>query len=486
VTGNLLNPKKPFLVKFMENIGYLHLASHYETPDETLANLDSATVGVDSIASTLKNWKNLSSYAVMRFLPVFLSLSVVNLVGQTLTAQKAAAAISVTTTQQCLKRLGYFRGPVTGNYGPLTQSAVTRFQKANRLPAIGTVGPKTEQLLRSQCNRTGGGSNNSGDLRLGSSGAAVSNLQRNLQRLGYYNGPVNGNFGQLTQAAVIRFQRAKGINPDGVVGSRTLNAIRGVAVNPVPPYNPAPPYTGEGGTYDTYPNALNEGDRGPAVTQLQQDLQQLGFFQTTPIGIFGPATRTAVSNFQSREGFIPNGIADSQTLARISQLLNRTPTNTTGCSVERRDICEGERSDRVILVQQRLQQWNFFTGNADGYYGPGTRDAVAQFQRYLRLNPTGFVDAATWQALQITNDTSGYPPVTPPVVGKTNNRYVVVIPVTGNDTLNRVRQILPQAVQATSGRGDYVNAGAFSERSDAERLTRQLRDRGFDARVQFF
>jgi peptidoglycan hydrolase-like protein with peptidoglycan-binding domain len=463
----------------MENTGYLHLASIHETDDEAVANSNIAAVQVGStFGSTVKNWKNLSSYTVMRFLPVFLSLAVINLVGQTLAAQKAAAATSVTTIQQCLKQLGYFRGPVTGNNGPLTQSAVTRFQKANRLPAIGTVGPRTEQLLRSQCNRTGASSNNSGgDLRLGSSGTAVSNLQRNLKRLGYYNGPVNGNFGQLTQAAVVRFQRAKGINPDGIAGGRTLYAIRGGGT-----VEPTPPYTGEGGSIDSFPNALNQGDSNQQVRQLQQNLQQLGFFTANPTGYFGPATRTAVINFQRSQGLIPNGIADSQTLARISQLI---PNQNLSCSIERREICEGERSDRVILVQQRLQQWNFFTGNTDGYYGPATKDAVAQFQRYLRLNPTGFVDATTWQALRITND-PGNPYPQPPVSGQSNNRYVVVIPVIGNDTLNRVRQLLPQAVQATSGRGDYINAGAFPERSDAERLTRQLRDRGFDARVQYF
>ncbi len=450
----------------MENIGYLHRASIYETPDETPTNLDSTKVRVDSACgSTFRNWKNLSSYAVMRFLPVFLSLAVVNLVGQTLTAQKAAAATSVTTIQQCLKQLGYFRGPVTGNYGPLTQSAVTRFQQKNRLPAIGTVGPRTEQLLRSQCNRsTGGGTTNSGVLRLGSSSAAVSNLQRNLKQLGYYNGPVNGNFGQLTQAAVIRFQRANGINPDGVVGSRTLNAVR-VATTGI----------GEGNG----DNILNEGDSGQSVRQLQQDLRQLGLFTANLTGYFGPATRTAVINFQSREGLISNGVADSQTLARISQRLRQNPP--IDCSTERREICLGERSDRVILVQQRLQQWGFFRDNADGYYGPATRDAVAQFQQYSRLSPTGFVDAPTWQALGITNTTSR-----PPDNNQNTKRYVVVIPLTGNDTLNRVRQYIPQAFQDKSGRGDFVNAGAFPDRSDAERLTRQLRDRGFDARVQYF
>jgi peptidoglycan hydrolase-like protein with peptidoglycan-binding domain len=452
------------LVKFMENIGYQHLVSIHETPNKQIANVGSATVQIDSIFRT---WNNLSSYTMMRFLPVFLSLAVVNLVGQTLTAQKATAATSVTTIQQCLKQLGYFRSPVTGNYGPLTQSAVTRFQKANRLPAIGTVGPRTEQLLRSQCNRsTGGGNASSGVLRLGSTGAAVSRLQQNLKQLGYYNGPVNGNFGQLTQAAVIRFQRANGINPDGIVGSRTLNAVR-VAT------------TGKGeGNGD---NILNEGDSGQQVRQLQQDLQQLGLFTANLTGYFGPATRTAVINFQTREGLIPNGTADLQTLARISQRLGQVGT-VGGCSTERREICLGERSDRVILVHQKLQLWGFFRGNIDGYYGPATRDAVAQFQQYSRLNPTGYVDASTWQALAITN----IPTSTVPSPTQNSNRYVVVIPLMGNDTLNRVRQYIPQAFQDKSGRGDFVNAGAFPERSDAERLTRQLRDRGFDARVQYF
>ncbi len=455
----------------MENISYLHLAVF----DETLKNVDSTPVRV---SLKLWSWKNLSGYTGMRFLPVFLSLAVVSVAG-TLTAQKATAAISVTSVQQCLKQLGYFNGPVTGNYGSLTQSAVTRFQRANRLPAIGTVGPRTEQLLRSQCNRNSGGGNTSGVLRLGSTGAAVGNLQRNLTRLGYYRGPVNGNFGQLTQAAVIQFQRAYGINPDGVVGSRTLDAVR-VALNPG---------NNSGGSFggDSLPNALNYGDRGQLVQQLQEDLRRLGFFPVNPTGNFGPTTRDAVTNFQRTQGLIPNGIADSQTLVRISQLLGNGNQTNLDCSTERQEVCLGERSDRVILIQQRLQQWGLFNGSADGYYGPATRDAVAQFQRNSRLNPTGFIDAITWQALGITNNPGNtYPSVPPPVSNQNSNRYVVVIPVIGNDTLNRVRQLLPQAFQATSGRGDYVNAGAFSERNDAERLTRQLRDRGFDARVQFF
>ncbi|WP_330220846.1 SPOR domain-containing protein [Calothrix sp. NIES-3974] len=59
------------------------------------------------------------------------------------------------------------------------------------------------------------------------------------------------------------------------------------------------------------------------------------------------------------------------------------------------------------------------------------------------------------------------------------------MPIRSHDTLERVRRIIPNAQLAKSRKGDFINAGAFSNRSDAERLTRQLRDRGFDARVEY-
>jgi peptidoglycan hydrolase-like protein with peptidoglycan-binding domain len=479
MTGNLSNQN--LLDKTMENTAYFHMTSAYND-SSTSVEIVSERVGLG-----FWNWKKLSLYAVMRFLPVALSLFIVSIAGQTLAAKPGTGGAEVSNIQQCLKRLGYFSGPVTGNYGPRTKDAVARYQRANRLPAIGSVGPQTQRLLRSQCNVRGTSrpiarnpvNNTSGVLKLGSRGVAVSNLQRNLLRLGYFNGPVSGTFGPQTQQAVILFQRRNGITADGVVGSRTQNTI--VAL-----FNPNQGNDGIGG--DSLPNALNYGDRGPLVQQLQQNLQRLGFFNTVPNGTFGPATRDAVTRFQSQNGIIPNGIADSQTLNRISQVLASNPNNpnnpnpTDGCSPAQGEICVGERSQRVIVLQQRLQQWRVYGGNADGFYGPSTRDAVAQFQRASGLPMTGFVDFRTWQALGFSSTT------TPPNVQKpvAENRYIVVVPVSANDTLNRVRQLLPQAFSASSRRGDYVNAGAFVERSDAQRLSDQLRDRGFDARVEYF
>ncbi|MEQ8956406.1 MAG: peptidoglycan-binding domain-containing protein, partial [Coleofasciculus sp. C2-GNP5-27] len=58
-------------------------------------------------------------------------------------------------------------------------------------------------------------------LRKGNSGAEVTTLQKTLQAEGYFNGPITGYYGPLTEAAVIQFQKANGLSPDGIVGANT-------------------------------------------------------------------------------------------------------------------------------------------------------------------------------------------------------------------------------------------------------------------------
>lgn len=59
----------------------------------------------------------------------------------------------------------------------------------------------------------------------GSRGDEVTQIQTKLSELGYYNGKIDGIFGSGTKSAVINFQKDNGLNPDGIAGSKTLEAL---------------------------------------------------------------------------------------------------------------------------------------------------------------------------------------------------------------------------------------------------------------------
>ncbi len=62
-------------------------------------------------------------------------------------------------------------------------------------------------------------------LRPGSSGDDVANLQTKLAALGFPPGGIDGKFGPATEAALLAFQKSRGLVADGVAGPRTLAAL---------------------------------------------------------------------------------------------------------------------------------------------------------------------------------------------------------------------------------------------------------------------
>jgi len=71
-------------------------------------------------------------------------------------------------------------------------------------------------------------------LRLNSSGPDVSALQQALSAAGFNPGAIDGSFGPGTQAAVLAFQRSKGLAADGVVGPSTAAALGLAAIPAIP------------------------------------------------------------------------------------------------------------------------------------------------------------------------------------------------------------------------------------------------------------
>ena len=61
--------------------------------------------------------------------------------------------------------------------------------------------------------------------KVGSQGEEVRQIQTKLNELGYFNEKIDGIYGTKTKNAVINFQKDNNLNPDGIVGTKTLENL---------------------------------------------------------------------------------------------------------------------------------------------------------------------------------------------------------------------------------------------------------------------
>ena len=61
----------------------------------------------------------------------------------------------------------------------------------------------------------------------------------------------------------------------------------------------------------------------------------------------------------------------------------------------------GSRGERVALIQQRLKEWGYYSGQVDGVFGRATYQAVVRFQRQNGLAIDGQVGKKTATAMGI-------------------------------------------------------------------------------------
>ncbi|HEY0428499.1 MAG TPA: peptidoglycan-binding protein [Pyrinomonadaceae bacterium] len=186
---------------------------------------------------------------------------------------------AVEQLQDKLIRLGLLtesqKNTGAGIFGPRTENAVKRFQKFAGLEQSGSYDDATRTAMDTIL---------SADVKKGSHGRIVAELQDNLVRLGFMTrAEVNtgrGIFGAKTDGALRRFQAEHNLTSDGVYGASTFHAL--VSASPRTGGNNQTEEPANNGNTPEYQrwNVYSTGNRPARLSDGYEDLQPHHDYQT--------------------------------------------------------------------------------------------------------------------------------------------------------------------------------------------------------------
>jgi peptidoglycan hydrolase-like protein with peptidoglycan-binding domain len=191
--------------------------------------------------------------------------------------------------------------------------------------------------------------------------------------------------------------------------------------------------------------ALERGDQGPSVRNLQQKLQRTGFYQAPVSQVFDFPTEDAVRRFQKSAGLPVDGVANATTLQKLeswrassvgtqankpvvvnTQTEAKKPTPNTEVkkpqtteakkptqaivATKRNNpnlLARGDEGEEVRVLQERLRVAGYYKGNSTAIFGSITEEAVKRFQQAYKLDADGIVGPETERKLPLTGIGNG-------------------------------------------------------------------------------
>jgi peptidoglycan hydrolase-like protein with peptidoglycan-binding domain len=175
---------------------------------------------------------------------------------------------------------------------------------------------------------------------------------------------------------------------------------------------------------------IRQGDRGPAVEDVQRRLLSLGYDigHTGVDGVFLGATLSAVRSFQRTRALAEDGIVGPETWAA---LVDATFTLGDRLLYLRLPYFHGRD---VRILQGALNALGFACGQPDGIFGPYTEHAVREFQRNTGQPADGIVGTETVRAVVNLRHVWGDKDPTAPVALK-------LVPARAAELLERTRVV---------------------------------------------
>lgn len=277
----------------------------------------------------------------------------------------------------------------------------------------------------------------------GSRGDDVRRLQQALIQLGFLSGSADGVFGNKTEEAVRKFQKANHLESDGLAGKKTLavlyaaDQVSASASSAEVSSGPAADSSrssdsavaaGSSSSANLFSgnyNVLRLGSTGSRVRILQKALIQLNYLTGSPDGKYGEQTVAAVLSFQRQHNLYQDGVAGKSTLTALEAAVysgsgNTSPVVETTAAQPSADpapaaessssgslfsgnyatLRMGSAGSRVRILQQALISLNYLSGTADGKYGSKTFAAVQAFQKQNNLVQDGVAGKKTLTALE--------------------------------------------------------------------------------------
>ena len=175
------------------------------------------------------------------------------------------------------------------------------------------------------------------------------------------------------------------------------------------------------GGFESYPGTpLTLGARGDPVREMQQQLNRIAVnYPRIPLvavdGIYGNATRNAVTEFQRIFNLTPDGIVGKATwyaisriyvaVKRLAELTSEGERPSYSSQEYPGEVLRvGSQGSEVLEIQLYLSTIALYNNEVrgveiDGVYGGVTRDAVYSFQLAYGLTPDGRVGPVTWYKL---------------------------------------------------------------------------------------